>query len=146
MKKDDLRNGMVVKTKNNNFYLVFRGELYNPISMTKHFITLSDYDDNLKRYFASHEFDIIKVYANSEIMYNQIEPIWIGNMIDWSTVKIGTKVRAKDIGGEWVEGTFVQYKGTDKVNVKYPFDIIVNEPNDYGYRDIMAYQICELID
>lgn len=145
MRKDDLKDGMVVKTKNNDYYLVFRGELYNPISMTKYFRTLNDYYDNLK-YLASHEFDIVEVYANSEIIYNQIEPIWRGNIIDWSTVKIGTKVRARDNGGEWVYGCFIQYKRSDSVNIRYPFDVMLDEVNDRGYRDILTYQFCELID
>lgn len=147
MRKDDLKNGMIVKTKNGDFYLVFNGNLYNPISMTKHFIGLSDYDDDLKRYFASHEFDIVEVYPNSEIMYNNVEPIWSRSTIDWSAVKIGTRVKAKDEGNdEWVEGQFIQYKTSKELNILYPFDVLLDKPNEYGYRDALCYQMCELID
>lgn len=91
MNKLSLKPGMVVETRDGALSIFVGDCLYN-IRDYREYLFLVDYTDNLY-----HEgvniFDIMKVYKDSEIIYNQdIKPIWVRDETDWSKVPVDTLV------------------------------------------------------
>ena len=95
MNKLSLKPGMVVETRDGSLSIFVGDCLYN-IRDYRGYLLLSDYNDRLYyNYSSGHTniFDIMKVYKDSEIIYNQdIKPIWVRDETDWSKVPVDTLV------------------------------------------------------
>lgn len=95
MNKLSLKPGMVVETRDGVLRIFIGDSLYD-IRDYRGYLILSDYNDRLYYNYSSgytNIFDIMKVYKDSEIIYNQdIKPIWVRDETDWSKVPVDTLV------------------------------------------------------
>ena len=116
MKKDDLKDGMVVENRVGNRYLIFKKRLLREGS----FVRTSSLDDNMNTIDKNIEYlDVMKVYKPHDYpssMQNMLEVpesylIWERKEIDWNKVEVDTKIIVKENEeSKWVERHFSGYR------------------------------------
>lgn len=147
MRKQDLRNGMIVRLKGfNNLGLILRGNIFSLFNNEEkyRFEELEKYNDNMEHYsdeklniiaiYESKAPNILEVFRREEI--NHLNLIWEQKKeVDWSKVPSGTKVKCWDHDDRKYEGIFLEYRKTEDI---YPFHVFV--PGD----DEIIWRSCEL--
>ena len=121
MEKSDLKNGMIVRLRNNSLYMVFENVLINN---GESWSPLKDYENNLEfKYPGSigRELDIIEVYKERTKCDLRVikwfesiedeEPIWRKEEEEkWGKVPEWTKVQVRDEDDEeWRNAYFLGY-------------------------------------
>ena len=154
MKKDDLRDGMIIVTKEEGNAILLGNRFVNQNQLTSlgGVIGLDRYDEDLKCIDTDlREFDIVEVYKITN-MYGDgvnlekvikdlpegcVKRIWPKREIDWTKVPFGTKVFAyddeEDFDDEFYVSMFVGYYPQLE---KYPFvtaDSIIDDATSYRY-------------
>ena len=135
MEKSDLKNGMIVRLRNNSLYMVFENVLINN---GESWSPLKDYENNLEFKYPgsiSREFDIIEVYKERKKCNLRVikwfesiedeEPIWRREEEEkWSKVPEWTKVQVRDSNNDvWKNAYFLKYfKGCESQFAATRFD------------------------
>lgn len=108
MNKSDLKDGMMLKLRNDNMYSLLHGYLLElTLNDTYKIIaSMDDYDDEFNNLVTilSKPFvkDIMKIYDKD------MNVLWERKDVDWSKVEVGTKVMVKfNFDEEYQEGTFI---------------------------------------
>lgn len=125
MNKSDLKNGMVVRTRNCNLYIV----LNNSLISKRGYMNLNFYTEDLKDGDCTGAYDIVSVYRERRSyelipqnwFINLGEPIWTREEeVDWSKVPKWTKVQVRDFeNDEWENGYFLCFLD----EAQYPFNV-----------------------
>ena len=146
MKKSDLKNGMVVRTRNCNLYIV----LNNSLISKRGYMNLNFYTEDLKDGDCKGSYDIVAIYKEKKghcltpenWFINLGEPIWTREEeIDWSKVKPFTKVQVRDFeNDEWGNRYFIGFAGEES----FPF--IVTHCDKFTYEPIEneKFKYCRL--
>ena len=135
MRKQDLKDGMVVELRNGERNIILNGKVMSFISFT----SLDGYNNDLTDKNTSR-LDIVKVFSSDIDILNDIKTvsnvIWERKKeVDWSKVPIGTKVICWDDCDKKYEGIFLRYKETEDI---YPFYVFV--PGD----EEVVWKHCEV--
>ena len=105
MNKSDLKDGMVVRLRNRDVRVIWNNDLYKiyPDKLSS-YNDLSNYNDDLKHAYDGNykNLDIMKVVYDNEL-------IWERNEVDWSKVRVGTKVLYSDDNEKWFKGYYINY-------------------------------------
>ncbi len=133
MKKSDLRNGMIVRTRSNKMGVVLKDveTIYGICDIVKFkddFSNLSNYNNDLCS--DNERYDIVEVYKTSSWGANMnnllnlnscfITSLW-KREIDWSKVPKWTKVQVRDFDSEeWKNGYFLKCEDEEYTG-SYPF-------------------------
>lgn len=129
MKKSDLKNGMVVETRDGEFGIVLENVSYHDnengtiIKFKNSFNDIGGWNEDLKSNYIS-ERSIYKVYNFKSwgCNFNYIEKFIDKNQllwerkqeIDWTKVPRGTMIKIKDCKNEeWEERELIAYLGDD---------------------------------
>lgn len=154
MKKDDLKDGMIIVTKGEGNAILLGNRFVNQNQLTSlgGVIGLDNYDEDLKCIDRDlSEFDIVEVYKiinmygdgiNLEKVIKDlpegcVKRIWPKREIDWTKIPFGTKVIAcdyeEDLDSEEYASMFVGYYPQLE---EYPFvtaDSIIDDATSYRY-------------
>ena len=146
MKKSDLKNGMIVKTRNCNLYIV----LNNSLISKRGYMNLNFYTEDLKDGDCTGSYDIVSVYRERRSyelipqnwFINLGEPIWTREEeVDWSKVPKWTKVQVRDNFTEkWANRYFIGLTG-EKV---FPYKVTYCDEFTYYRIDNEKYAQCRL--
>lgn len=107
MNKKDLKDGMIVKLRNNIFYCILHNDILikdEDEGKYEIIVSLNKYDDDMK--FSKDEIlDIMKVYdSNMKILWERKE-------IDWSKIPYDTKVLVRNNKDQtWEKRYFESYE------------------------------------
>lgn len=127
MTKKDLKNGMVVETREGERYLVHN----NRIIRNDSYLYVNNYNEKLIDKDGDSQYDIMKVYKSDALHLNNIfsdsrlELIW-----SREDIKVRDKVKVINVGSayssyyEWVE------RNIREAYLRYSYDI--KQPIDYG--------------
>lgn len=137
MNKSDLKDGMILKLRDNNVYSLLHGYLLE-LSLNdtyKIIASIDDYDDEFINCNVSLDdssvLDIIKIYDKDLKLL-----LWERKEVDWSKVPFGTKVVC------WNEDDTVEYEGKfleyDEKQILYKYQVYVK-----GYTEHL-YKYCKL--
>lgn len=108
MNKSDLKDGMMLRLRNNNIYSLLHGNLLE-LSLDdtyKIVASIYDYDDEFKNFnvnvFDNYEMDVVRIYDKD------MNELWERYEVDWSKVPTGTKVMVKfNYEDTYKEGIFI---------------------------------------
>lgn len=108
MNKSDLKDGMMLRLRNNNIYSLLHGYLlelslndtYKIIaSMDDYTYELENFNDDLE---VNYSFDVVKIYDKD------MNKLWERYEVDWDKVPTGTKVMVKfNYRDTYKEGIFI---------------------------------------
>lgn len=138
MKKSDLKDGMMLKLRDDNMYSMLHGYLLE-LSLDdtyKIIASMDDYDDefnNLATILSNPSImDVMKIYDKD------MNVLWEREEVDWSEVKVGTKVLMSDSKINWFNGIFL--KKTDFIDDGVRFKVA----NNSGLVEEWKY--CKLVE
>lgn len=138
MNKSDLKDGMMLKLRDNNIYSLLHGYLLE-LSLNdtyKIIASVDDYDDEFINCNSNLDnksvMDIMKIYDKD------MNALWEREKIDWNKVKVGTKVLASDNNIDWHEYLFIKY---DTNNGDYKFKCMFPES-----KLIHNWKYCKLVE
>lgn len=110
MNKSDLKDGMMLRLRNNNIYSLLHGYLLELKSDDSYKIiaSMEDYDDEFKNCNVSLDdssvLDVMKVYDKD------MNELWESKKeIDWNKVPLGTKVLYSYDNEDWFKGYYLNY-------------------------------------
>ena len=140
MRKQDLKDGMVVELRNGERNIILNGKVMSFISFT----SLDGYNNDLTDKNTSR-LDIVKVFSSDINILNDIKTvsnvIWERKKeVDWSKVPIGTKVVCWDDCNKKYEGIFLRHKKNEYI---YPFYVYVpgNEEVVWKHCEVNSEEI-----
>lgn len=109
MEIKDLKNGMVLRLRNNNLYLLLSDTiLYDPKTYDM-YNTLINYNDELK-YLSDkrNELDIMEVYRGVDVLRGDCEPIWKRD--EEFPCEFGERVKVRNsVDDEWTSAKYIKY-------------------------------------
>lgn len=145
MKKNDIKIGMVVETRDGDFYLIKEREGDIILAGKDTWSSLSTYSDELKWCLngKEHLLDIVKIYKcdaySIDTLFDKeyLTLLWERQReIDWSKVPTGTKVLVGDSTSYMEPMIFVGYL---PFLTRYPF-LAVGNYNE----DVASYSQCRI--
>lgn len=135
MNKRDLRDGMMLKLRNNNIYSLLHGNLLELKVNNNYKIIASMHDYNDKFENCNINLDDPSILDVMNIYDKDLELLWERKGVNWDKVPFGTKVACwNDINNKF-EGRFLGYN--DGTNV-YAVFVSVDRVTDWKY--------CELVE
>lgn len=126
MNKSDLKDGMMLKLRDDNIYSLLHGYLLElSLNDTYRIIALvDDYNDEFINCNSNLDdksvMDIMKIYDKD------MNVLWEREEFDWSKVPLGAKVLASDNKIDWYERLFIKCSDYDN---EYKFKCIESKSN-----------------
>lgn len=136
MNKRDLRDGMMLKLRNNNIYSLLHGNLLELKVNNNYKIIASMHDYNDKFENCNINLDDPSILDVTNIYDKDLELLWEREEVDWSKVPFGTKVVCWNDDNRKYEGKFLGYDA----NGIHKYIIFVD------VEHITDWKNCELVE